>query len=277
MKKLGIALGGGGAKGLCHLAFLKALEEIDIQPAIISGTSIGAIIGGCYAAGLTADEIIKIVDDLNFNEIRRMLDISLRSPSAFLKGKGVESFLQKILPVCSFEELKIPLKIVASSFWDRKEILFDSGDLVLAIRASMSLPGIFEPVRLDHKILVDGGLVNPLPVDVIRKQCDILAAVDVSGEKTFEGNKIKPGFFETLVTSVQIAEATIVEEKIKTHQPDILIKPKLTNVRVLDFDRSDEIIESVSDDVIFFKRKISEHMSQRNFFHRLYNRIRYAY
>ena len=130
MKRLGIALGGGGAKGLCQLAFLEVLDELQIRPSIISGTSIGAIIGGFYASGLSVQDIASIAESIDFKAFGNMLDLTWTSSSALLKGKGVEEFFSKHIPCRTFEELPIPLKVVATDFWERKEVVFDSGEPV---------------------------------------------------------------------------------------------------------------------------------------------------
>jgi NTE family protein len=192
MKRIGVALGGGGAKGLCHIAFLKALDEMQVRPAIIAGTSIGAVIGGFYAAGVSGAQLEQLLKTMGFKELyKNALDFSILSSSALFTGNKVEEFLSRQIPFQTFEEIAIPLKVVATDFWNRREVIFDSGNLITPIRASMAMPAVFEPVILNNKVLIDGGAVNPLPYDLIRDECDLTIAIDVSGEKTYAP---EPGF-----------------------------------------------------------------------------------
>ena len=256
MKRIGLALGGGGAKGLCHIAFLKVLDELGIQPSIISGTSIGALIGGFYASGMSGAQIEAEVEHFNLADINRMFDFSLFSRSALFKGEGASEFLSEHIPARTFESLQIPMEVVATDFWKRKQVVFRTGELISAIRASISLPAIFEPVVLDDMVLIDGGATNPLPYDLIREKCDILIAIDVSGEKTPSKYGPIPGVFESVVSTFQLMMASIVEHQMRISQPDIYIKPSLRNIHMLDFDRYEEIMTSVAADVTEFKKQL---------------------
>ena len=264
MKKIGIALSGGGAKGLSHIAFLKAFDEMGLSPSIMAGTSIGAVIGGFYAAGISGAEIENIANNIDFLDLGRMLDVSIWRSIAFFRGDGIVKFLRKRIPARRFEDLQTPMKIVAADFWKRQEVIFDSGELIPAIRASMSLPAIFEPVQIGGRVFVDGGLVNPLPYDIIRKDCNVLVAIDVSWAKTAQEEDVLPGMFESLVSSFQILEAAIVEAKMRMAKPDIYVRPSLENIRVLEFNRFDEIMDGVQDDVGRFKLEL-EHRLKKSF------------
>jgi NTE family protein len=257
MKRVGIALGAGGAKGLCHIAFLKALDELAVRPAVIAGTSIGAVIGGFYAAGVSGARLEQIVKDIGFRDLYRMaLDFSILSNSAIFKGKGVEDFLAREIPARTFEEMAIPLKVVATNFWDRRPVVFESGDLITAIRSSMAMPAIFEPVRLNDTVMIDGGAVNPLPYDLIGPECDLTIAIDVSGEKTFTPGDPVPNMVESILSTFQIMQTSIVEAKKQLSPPDIYVKPALTNIRVLDFYRYKEILSGVQSEVEEFKKTL---------------------
>jgi NTE family protein len=262
-KRIGLALGGGGAKGLCHIAFLKALDEMGLKPSVIAGTSIGAIIGGFYAAGVSGTQIEEILRKVRVLDINRMVDFSGPMAAAFLKGKGVEKFLLKYIPAQRFQDLQIPLKVVATDFWRRKEVIFESGELIPAIRASISMPIVFNPVKMDDAVLIDGGVVNPLPYDIIRKECDVLIAIDVSGTRTRSGRKPIPSLFESIMSSFQIMQAFIVENKMRISKPDIYIKPDLKNIKVLEFYRYAEITRGIKHDVEQFKHEIAKRMKRR--------------
>lgn len=257
MKRVGVALGGGGAKGISHIAFLKALDELEVRPAVIAGTSIGAVIGGFYASGISGAGLEDLLKNMGFMELSRLvLDFSILSNSAIFTGKKVEEFLARQIPARTFEEVEIPLKIVATDFWDRREIVFETGSLITAIRASMALPAVFEPVLLNNKVLIDGGAVNPLPYDLLREECDLTIAIDVSGEKTCAPGDPVPNMLENLLSTFQIMQASIVEAKKRLSPPDIYVKPALTNIRVLDFFRYKEILAGVHDEVQGFKETL---------------------
>jgi NTE family protein len=254
MKRIGVALGAGGAKGLSHIAFLKDLDELGVRPAVIAGTSIGAVIGGFYAAGISGAGLEQLVKAIGFRDLYKMVtDFSILSQSAIFTGKGVEDFLSREILVRSFEEVEIPFKVVATNFWDRSQVVFESGSLITAIRASMAMPAVFEPVLINGMVLVDGGAVNPLPYDLIQSECDLTIAIDVSGEKTYAPGDPVPNMVESILSTFQIMQASIVEAKKKLSPPDIYVKPALTNIRVLDFYRYKEILAGVRDEVEGFK------------------------
>jgi NTE family protein len=258
--RIGLALGGGGARGICHIAFLQALDELGVQPAIISGTSIGAIVGGLYAAGNSGERLLRLLRELSLTDLSRMvLDFSLWSNSAILKGKGIEEFLGRHLPQ-TFSQLQIPFKVIATDFWSRREVMLENGDLLMALRASMAMPVVFEPVLTGERVLIDGGAVNPLPYDLIQPHCDITIAIDVSGEKNSDGDDPIPNMLENILTTFQIMQASIVEAKKRVSAPDIYVRPALTNIRVLEFHRYREILEAVRHDVEKFKKEVQSHI-----------------
>src|SRR4030042_6321202 len=132
MKRIGVALGGGGAKGLSHLRFLKARDELGLRPAVIAGTSIGAVIGGLYAAGVSGAGLEQLLKTIGFKELYKIaLDFSFLSNSAIFTGKRVEEFLARQIPFQTFEEVEIPLKVVATDFWNRREVIFESGSTII--------------------------------------------------------------------------------------------------------------------------------------------------
>lgn len=299
MKKIGLTLGGGGARGICHIEFLKALDEMKLKPFIISGTSIGAIIGAFYASGLSGKEINDILDTIDISKkkeqkemipskeenkfekffddakadikeyykklenLHKMIDISFFKSTSFLKGKGVENFFADNLPVKTFEELKIPLKIVATDFWNQKQVVFEKGDLIPAIRASMSIPAIFEPVIIDDMVLIDGGITNNLPYDLIQNECDITIAIDVSGTKSIPQKTKSPNVFDNIMTSFEILQDSIIKYQMKKQAPDIYIKPELKDVDILEFHKAYDIMKSVSGDVNRLKKELRSYLSKR--------------
>ncbi|MCD6115709.1 patatin-like phospholipase family protein [bacterium] len=263
MKKIGLALGGGGARGLSHIMFIQALDELGIKPSIISGTSIGSIIGGFYAGGMTGKELEDLTEHISILEIGKMLDLNVLKSSGIVRGNGVTGFLKEHLPVSTFEELSIPLKIIATDFWERKEVVFDSGNLIEAIRSSISIPGIFIPHQIDNAILVDGGIINPLPMSVIRNQCDVLIAIDVSGTMVPPRRHLRPSVFDAVMNTFQIMESIVVKGHLKKNKPELYVKPRLENIQILDFHKAKSIMKSVHKDVDNFKRELESIMEEK--------------
>ena len=255
MKKLGIALGGGGAKGVAHVLMLEALEELGWQPYCISGTSIGAIVGALYASGnsarvlrddLTAASLSEdggLIDDIFTRDLSRwwhMLEFNFDG-KALLDVKDFLARLQSKLKVATFEELAIPLRVVAADFWRREPVVFESGPLLPAVHASMALPGVFPPVQIDDRVLIDGGVVNPVPFDLLPEECDVVVAVDVIGQREPHGEDILPSFGNMIFNTVQIFEKSIVREKLRQRAPTIYIEPEITDIKVLEFYKADQI------------------------------------
>jgi len=252
--KVGLALGGGGAKGFAHIPYIKAIEELGIKISCVSGTSMGAIIGAFYTAGMTAGEMITLIDHLGIRETIKLAAPTLIK-TGLTDGKNVEKFLHDNLPVKSFEELKIPLKISATDYWSKKEYVFENGELVPAIRASISLPGIFQPFQYDGKLFLDGGIVNPVPFDLV-SDADFVITIDVLNEN-FNSRKI-PGPIDALFGSYHIMKEFIMKYKDYENRAGLLCSPDLTNYSALAFHKSKEIISSVSKDVDEFKRNVSK-------------------
>lgn len=255
---VGISLGGGGARGLAHIAVLETLDSMGVSVSVMSGTSIGAIIGVLYASGIPAKDIRSTIEELirrpgSFEEVRAgkrlfgwldLLGVEF-GRSHLLEAESFITELHSLLGIDNFEDLQIPLHVVASDFWERKEVVFSTGPLLPAITASFCLPGIFRPVVIDGRVLVDGGCVNPVPFDLIREQCEVLIAVDVMGNRT-PGEDLLPNFSEAVFNTFQIAERTITAQKLKVHPPDILLEPAITDVRVLEFHKADQIFRQAT-------------------------------
>ena len=253
--RIGVALGGGGAKGLAHILMLEVLDELNIRPYRIAGTSIGAVIGALYASGMTGREIKHLIDSLTVAEDESWLSslfmedvgrwwslIELQlGRGGLLDTTPFATFLQEILGISRFKELQIPLKVVAADFWSRKQVVFEKGELLPAIQASIAIPGLFSPVQINGQVLVDGGLVNPVPYDLLFDDCDVVVAIDVLGNRTPDTANNGPTYFETTFNTYQILQSSIIQEKIKNRPPDIYIRPDLKNIRVLDFNRVTEI------------------------------------
>lgn len=251
---LGLALGGGGARGLAHILMLEVLDDLEIRPRHIAGTSIGAVIGALYAAGMSGREIRSLVDRLTVSqneswlsglfeqELGRWWDlINLKLGSGgLIDTRAFAGFVEETAGVSDFAQLGIPLKIVAADFWQREQVVFESGSLGTAIQASTAIPGLFSPLRHCGRVLVDGGLVNPMPYDLLFGECDVVVAIDVAGTRRPQSDD-GPGYFETLFNTMQIMQASILREKMQQRPPHIYIHPELEDVRVLEFNRVDDI------------------------------------
>lgn len=175
-RRIGVTLSGGGMRGIAHIGILKALEEFGFKPDIISGTSMGAIVGAFYAYGYTPDEIIQIATAGSyFNRKNFRL-----GTTGFFKHQMILDLLEKHLPTNSFERLKIPLYVCATELTQGKTEYFCTGELHLPVVASASIPYIFPPVRIGNKIYTDGGVTNNLPIEPIKNQCDVLIGSHVN-------------------------------------------------------------------------------------------------
>jgi NTE family protein len=252
---IALALGGGGARGLAHSPILEAFDELGLRPKIIAGTSIGAIFAAAYASGLSgaqirahAYEVLKkrldLVRDLYAARSRTKRSIwnALAPRPAFL---APDRLLDVILPpriARDFDHLMIPLKIVAADFYAQEPVIFSSGPLRRAIAASMALPILFEPVVVDGRVLMDGGLVNPLPFDIVSGEADLTVAVDASGAPVRRPERATPKAWEALFASNFIFERTIIREKLRHRQPDIYIDAGTSRFQILDFLKIEEIL-----------------------------------
>jgi NTE family protein len=252
---IALALGGGGARGLAHILMLEVFDELGLKPKVIAGTSIGALFGAAYASGLSARLIRAHTEEVlsqrfgfarsllaaRSEPVLRLLNIlplrsSLLSP---------ELLLDQVLPsrvAADFAGLAIPFKVVATDFYAQEPVVIESGDLRRAVAASIALPALFTPVKRDHRLLMDGGLVNPLPFDVLDGAADITVAVDVTGASSAAGKRPQPTVLAALVSATQILQRSIVREKLKASQPDIYIDVDVDQFHVLEFHRFKEVL-----------------------------------
>lgn len=252
--RIGLALGGGGARGLAHIPVLEAFDDLGLKPARIAGTSIGAIMGAGYASGLSGrqlrDIVLEIFADRNSVLSRlwqlrpkRFADVFRTGLVQFDPERVLEVFIADYLPEM-FEDLDIPLRLIATDFYGCREIDFESGPLLTAIAASIAIPAIFRPVRFEGRHLIDGGVVNPLPFEGLSAHCDVVIAVDVVGAPVPREKSDEISMLDSLFGSSQILMQTITSQKLKQEQPDLLIRPPHDSVRVLDFLKAGTILDS---------------------------------
>jgi NTE family protein len=269
---IGLALSGGGARGSAHVGVLKAIEEMGIPVDFIAGTSMGAIIGGMYASGYSADEIRQILVEMDWEhamrdkpdrELRTMRSKELEAqflipyrmglnnggiqfPLGLIEGQHLDQVLHRILmPAVGIEEfgdLPIPFRAVATDLVTGDEVVLSSGSLPNALRASMSVPGVFAPVTIDGRLLVDGGMSNNLPVSVVREMgADIVIAVDISSALLTQEQLTSVFSVSEQLTNFLTRRTT--EVQISTLGPaDILIVPRLEGFGSADFKNSLEIV-----------------------------------
>ena len=174
--RIGLALGGGGARGFAHIGVLRALEEMGIKPDVISGTSAGSIIAALYADGYAPQHIIRLFSEL---DVKELVDVTIPRNSLLKMDKFIH-FIDKRLHSKRIEYLKIPTYIVATDFDNGKSVAFDKGDLAIRIAASCSIPIVFPPIAIDGIHYVDGGVMRNLPVTPIRDLCDVVIGINVS-------------------------------------------------------------------------------------------------
>ncbi|MCE5202746.1 MAG: patatin-like phospholipase family protein [Coriobacteriales bacterium] len=179
-RRIGLALGSGSARGLAHIGVLKVLEQEGLAPSVIAGTSMGALVGAFYAAGVSVDEMEHIALTFDVKQVTGLSDLAL-SNGAISSGEKVRAFLAEHLPP-TFEELEMPFGCVAMDLSHNRAVYFTHGDLIQAVRASTSVPLAFVPVRMDDMLLVDGFVCDPVPVDLARQLGgETVVAVDVHG------------------------------------------------------------------------------------------------
>lgn len=233
--KIGIALSGGGIKGLCHAGALKALEERGIRPDIISGVSAGAIVGALYADGWTPEEIGRFFADVSFRDMTRL---NVMHGGVF-DITEFEKFLGRKLRAKTFEELRIPLKVVATDLDLGRSVTFAQGRLLPRVIASSSVPVLFTPRVIDGVNYVDGGVLMNFPASVIRPDCDVLIGINAS---PLVAEEYKVGLVSVAMRSYHfMMKANILHDK---EACDVLVEPTdMGRYDTFDVDKSEEIFE----------------------------------
>lgn len=246
--KLGLALSGGGARGIAHIGVLKALEEIDVIPDVISGTSAGAIIGAFYSAGFSIPEIIDIVKK---NKIFHLSDMSF-SASGLLKTAANEEMFRKYFDKMTFMDLKIPLFISTTDLLCGRTIMFSEGDVVKAVIASSAIPVLFEPVKYKNTLLIDGSTTNCFPTEVIKNISDFLIGVYVNPMEEINSISGMQNIFD------RVFHLSIYEDALrKKDDCDLFIEPPLLNdYSMFDVNKVDMLVAIGYDYTIRLKDKI---------------------
>lgn len=273
--KVGLVLSGGAARGLAHIGVLKALEEQGVKIDAIAGTSMGAVIGGLYASGYKIDELEKLAlaidwqqalsdapprkdipfrrkqDDRDFLVKQRLSfrdDGSLGLPLGVIQGQNLALLLESLLAHASdtrdFDKLPIPFRAVATDIASGEKVVFRKGHLPQVIRASMSIPAVFAPVELDGRLLVDGGMVDNIPLDIVREMgVDMAIVVDIG--TPLRNRKQLATVVDVLNQSITLMTRRNSEEQLASlHRDDILVQPPLSSFGVTDFGRAQDMIDA---------------------------------
>ena len=264
---ISLALGGGAARGWAHIGVLRALDEAGIQIDMIAGTSIGALVGGCYLAG-KLDELEEFARSLTKRRLFGLLDLHIGGSGLF-GGMKLNARMQEHMNGTTFADLPKPFVCVAAEIRTGHEIWLSDGSLITAMRASYALPGVFEPVLVNRRVLVDGALVNPVPVSVCRAyEQRLVVAVNLhydlfgraavikhsAGELTVEQDAPSPGRYNPDtrearigITGVMVEAFNIIQDRISRARlagdpPDLSLQPKLGHIGLTEFHRADEAI-----------------------------------
>lgn len=266
-----LVLSSGGARGYAHIGAIEALEERGYHISSVAGASMGALIGGMYCLGQLA-EVKEWLFSLTKRDVISLLDFTL-STNSLLKGDKVIRTLKEMVPDTRIEELSIPFRAIAADLVTQREVVFSKGSIYRAIRSSISMPSVFKPIKVAHHVLIDGGIVNPLPLNrVVRSEGDILVSVNVSApaseaiEERREANRLRQknesrwlslqrvmntftpdsvaSNYMTLITSaidLQIQRNTVLTQKLTP--PDVAINIPMNRFGVFDFDHAEQITQ----------------------------------
>jgi len=267
-------LGAGGARGLSHIPVLEALDELGLKPALISGCSIGAIVGAAYAAGLSGHALrehalqsfrdrARVVTKLLDARVGKLTDLvrGLGNPALIDGERLLDLFWPEAVPD-RFEELTIPFTAVAADYHRHVEVVLGSGPLTPAVAGSLAIPGLVRPVALGGRVLIDGGAIDPLPYERLLAPGRIVVAVDVSVPPTATSEARIPGAIESIVGASQILTRTLVQRMVERRPPDILIRAGLDGIGGLDFFKAKAIFtaaEPVKEEV---KRALARALEQ---------------
>jgi len=237
-RKIGLALGSGGARGLAHLGVIERFLEWGVPIHCVSGTSIGAIIGAIFVSG-KVKETIEWAQGLDWIEAAKMFAEVNVPKTGFLKGRRIEERLRNFITINDYGESPLPFATVATDIATGTEVVLKEGDLMEGVKASFSIPGVFMPVERNGCQLVDGGMVNPLPISVCRDLgAEAVIAVDINlrtGPADYHRKKGNLNIFDILTNSISILEREVTRSTIASQAPDVCIQPAVGDIYTLDF------------------------------------------
>jgi NTE family protein len=232
----GLALGGGAARGLAHIGVLKVLAANDLEPDMVCGTSAGSIVGALYAGGFSWETILEVVRTLDWGDLVRPVFPRM----GLVNADGLEKRLDELLGELTIEQLDIPFCAVAVDLMAFEQVVFCEGPVALAVRASCSIPGIFEPVMQDDRVLVDGGILNETPIDVAKSMgADVVLGVDLNAD--LEQPRKPENIFQVLMTSFAVMSRR-VQNKSDPQQRVLIAQPELAAYNYHDLKKVDALI-----------------------------------
>ncbi|MGR9210101.1 patatin-like phospholipase family protein [Rhizobium leguminosarum] len=260
-----VAFGGGGARGLSHIHIIETLDELGIRPVAVSGSSMGAIMGAGMAAGMSGAEIREHALTTVGNKTAVVARIWGLRPAtvrdAVAKGIRIGQFnLERILKAflpselpARFEDLLVPMKVITTDYYGQCEVIIEQGELFPALAASSAIPAVFMPVRLRDRVMIDGGISNPVPYECLMDLADIVVGIDVVGAPEGDGTHI-PNRMESIFGSGQLMMQTAISLKLKLRRPHIFLRPTVGRTGVMDFLKAREVLAmsvGVKDDLKF--------------------------
>ena len=235
--KIGLALGGGGALGYAHIGVLEVLKEHGINVDMVAGTSMGAIIGAAWACGLSTDHMRGIATKI---KTHNLLDINMQLKGGLLGGTSALKLIQNAVNVENFEDLKMPFSCTASDLLSGEQVVLNKGNLIQALRASMSIPGLFNPVDYEDRYLIDGGMLGNVPSQVVKDMgADFVIAIDIMGDyKLTSKPKLVP---MVLLHTVFMQGSCITQKSINKNNTDVLVNMNLGYMKMLEFTKENAI------------------------------------
>lgn len=237
MPRLGIALGGGGTRGFAHVGVLKALESHQLAPSMIAGTSAGSVVGALYASGMTG---FKLQETSFALDEARLKDLDLLGMSrGLIKGQKLQDYINDLVSQRTLDQLGKPFVAVATDLDSGQRVIFARGNTGQAVRASCSIPGLFQPVEIAGKRYVDGGVVSPVPVDAVRQLgADLVIAVDISASVT--NPMASSGVADVLGRALVIMGQQLGAQEVA--RADVLIRPQVAGMSSRDFEQKNQAI-----------------------------------
>ncbi len=250
-KRLGLVLGSGGARGLAHIGVLKVLEEAGVQIHCVVGASAGAMIGGLYSAGISAEKMEEMFGSFSRADIARML-LPTMAQGGITDGRRIEGMMKPHISGRKIEDLSLKFACVAADLSTGEKVIFKKGDLMTAIRASIAIPGLITPVIRDDRILVDGGVVDPLPIGLAFELGATSVIVVQVGRRYSEGDERNstsdendismPSARDVLLSALSIYDYRLSELSIEIASDYTLVRPLLPGIEILDFHKGRQAI-----------------------------------
>jgi NTE family protein len=270
--RVGLALGGGGARGLAHIAMLEAFDELGLTPAVIAGSSMGAVIGAIYASGVPARDLRAHAEAVLANRVELTRRIFQRRQGSVLdlldfrlfghvlvSGLALVDLMMPDGVAGKIDETAIPLKVIATDFYARSELILMAGPLRPAVAASIALPGFIAAPLIAGRLVVDGAISDPVPFEHVREGCDLTVAVDVTGGPVQRGER-EPFNTDLMFGASQILMRHISALMRERNPPDIYIEPEVERFRVLEFFRVREILAAAAPAKEALKRELESRL-----------------